>query len=206
VLVSGNEPGRRVPQHTAVVDAAVAAGVGRLGYTSIVRADTTGNPLAPEHAATEALLRASGLPHVVARNDWYLENYTGRFDQYRAAGEVTGLDGAARIGAATRADYAAALVAALLAGRDGVLELAGPPITLRDVAAAAGVPYRDVTADELRASLRAAGLDDGTAGFVVALEESVARGELDVPDDELVALLGRAPVTLAQAAAGAETP
>src|SRR5215210_4656255 len=40
LLVSGNEVGRRVAQHRAVVDAAVSTGVQRLAYTSIVRADT----------------------------------------------------------------------------------------------------------------------------------------------------------------------
>src|SRR3954449_564425 len=44
MLVSASEPGRRVPQHAAVIDAAKAAGVSRIVYTSITRADT--NPMA----------------------------------------------------------------------------------------------------------------------------------------------------------------
>jgi NAD(P)H dehydrogenase (quinone) len=207
LLVSGSEVGRRVAQHTAVIEAAKAAGVRRIGYTSIANADGSRNPLTPEHLATEEVLRASGLPFTIFRNNWYLENYTGQVPQYLAQGEVLGLDGDARIGAATRADMAAAIATALL--EDGsagaTFELSGPPITLAGLAEAVTevtgtkVAYRDVTADELGAILRGTGLDDGTAGFVVALEESVARGDLDVRGDDLERLLGRPATTLEQA-------
>ena len=207
LLVSGSEVGRRVAQHTAVIEAAKAAGVQRVAYTSIANADHSTNPLQPEHKATEDVLRASGLPFTIFRNNWYLENYTGQVPQYLATGEVLGIDGGARIGAATRADMAAATAAALLdEGTAGAtFELSGPPITLAGLAEAitdvtgTKVAYRDVTPEELTAILRGTGLDDGTAGFVVALEESVARGDLDVPGDDLERLLGRPATTLADA-------
>ena len=207
LLVSGSEVGRRVAQHTAVIEAAKAAGVQRVAYTSIANADHSTNPLQPEHKATEDVLRASGLPFTIFRNNWYLENYTGQVPQYLATGEVLGIDGDARIGAATRADMAAATAAALLdEGTAGAtFELSGPPITLAGLAEAitdvtgTKVAYRDVTAEELTAILRGTGLDDGTAGFVVALEESVARGDLDVRGDDLERLLGRPATTLADA-------
>ena len=207
LLVSGSEVGRRVAQHTAVVEAAKAAGVQHVAYTSIADADHSTNPLQPEHKATEDVLRASGLPFTIFRNNWYLENYTGQVPQYLATGEVLGIDGDARIGAATRADMAAAITAGLLdEGTAGAtFELSGPPITLAGLAEAVTdatgtkVAYRDVTPEELTAILRGTGLDDGTAGFVVALEESVARGDLDVPGDDLDRLLGRPATTLADA-------
>jgi NAD(P)H dehydrogenase (quinone) len=207
LLVSGNEVGQRVPQHTNVVKAAEAAGVRRVAYTSIANADHSTNPLQPEHKATEDVLRASGVPFTILRDNWYLENYTGQLPQYLATGAVLGLDGDARIGAATRADLAAAIAAALLdpATENATLELSGPPITLSGLAAAiievtgTKVAYRDVTPEELTAILRGTGLDDGTAGFVVALEESVARGDLDVRGDDLERLLGRPATTLAEA-------
>jgi NAD(P)H dehydrogenase (quinone) len=207
LLISGSEVGRRVAQHTAVIEAAKAAGVQRVAYTSIANADHSTNPLQPEHKATEDVLRASGLPFTIFRNNWYLENYTGQVPQYLATGEVLGIDGGARIGAATRADMAAATTAALLdEGTTGAtFELSGPPITLAGLAEAVTdatgtkVAYRDVTPEELTAILRGTGLDDGTAGFVVALEESVARGDLDVRGDDLERLLGRPATTLADA-------
>ncbi len=207
LLVSGSEVGRRIPQHTAVIEAAKAAGVRRIAYTSLANADDSTNPLAPEHKATEELLRASGLSFTILRNDWYLENYTGQLPQYLATGEVLGINGTARIGAAARADMAAAAAAALLdpATEGATLDIAGPPITLAGLAEAitdvtgTKVAYRDVTAEELTAILRGTGMDEGSAGFVVALEESIARGDLDAPSADLERLLGRPATTLADA-------
>ena len=84
LLVSGSEVGARIAQHRAVIDAAKAAGVSLLVYTSAPRADTTALPIAPEHKVTEELLRASGIPFTVLRNNWYFENYTRQVAQYVA--------------------------------------------------------------------------------------------------------------------------
>ena len=77
VLISSNDFNDRVGQHRAVIDAAVAAGVGRILYTSLLRADTSALLLAADHAATEAAIHASGLPATLLRNGWYSENHTG---------------------------------------------------------------------------------------------------------------------------------
>ena len=207
LLVSGTELGQRVAQHTNVIKAAEVAGVGRVAYTSIANAEHSTNPLQPEHKATEDVLRASGVPFTILRDNWSLENYTAQLPQYLATGEVLGIDGTARVGAATRADMATAIVAALLdpATEGATLELAGPPFTLAGLAetitdvTGTAVAYRDVTAQELTAALRGTGMDDATAGFVVALEESVARGDLDVRSDDLERLLGRPATSLADA-------
>ena len=71
LLISSSEVGQREPQHRAVIEAAQRAKVSLLAYTSILHADTTVLGLAREHQATEALLRASGLPVVLLRNGWY---------------------------------------------------------------------------------------------------------------------------------------
>ncbi|PWW21073.1 NAD(P)H dehydrogenase (quinone) [Geodermatophilus normandii] len=207
LLVSGSEAGQRVPQHTAVVEAAAAAGVQRIVYTSIAHADTTSNPLAPEHRETEEVLRGSGVPATVLRNSWYLENYTSRIDEYLATGEIVGAAADGRVSVAPRADYAVAAAAALLADDEGpvVRELGGPGVTLADLADAVtevtgtAVRYRDLPAEELVATLRGVGLDAGTAGFVAGIDTSIARGELDTGDADLAALLGRPVAPLADA-------
>ncbi|SFT97349.1 NAD(P)H dehydrogenase (quinone) [Geodermatophilus amargosae] len=207
LLVSGSEPGQRVAQHTAVIEAAAAAGVQRIVYTSIARADASTNPLAPEHRGTEDALRGSGVPATVLRNSWYLENYTSRLDEYLATGEIVGAAADGRVSVAPRADYAVAAAAALLADDEGtvVRELGGPGVTLADLAAAVTevtgttVRYRDLPAEELVATLQGVGLDAGTAGFVAGIDASIARGELDTGDADLAALLGRPVTPLADA-------
>lgn len=209
LLVSGSELGNRVAQHTAVIDAAVAAGVERLVYTSVTRADGT-HLLAGEHRGTELALQASGLAHSVLRNALYLGVFTSRLDQAVATGAVVHAAGDGRVASATRADLAEAAALALMHddGPSSVRELAGEPFTYADLAAAfaevSGVPVeaRPVSADELAGILAAAGLDAGAAGFVVALDQAIGAGEFDVTSTDLADLLGRTPTTLAEALRG----
>ena len=198
LFVSGSEVGQRERQHRNVVEAARAAGVSRVAYTSIARADENSMPLGVEHRATEALLRTSGIPTLLLRNSWYVENYTDQLEQYLAVGAVIGATGEARIAAAPRADYAEAAAAALVdEAAPGVYELGGPAFTMAEFAAAVSaavgreLPFRNVTLEEFEAGLAAAGLDAGTAAFVTALERGAAAGELDVPVTDLERLLGR---------------
>ncbi|MBB2900458.1 NAD(P)H dehydrogenase (quinone) [Kineococcus radiotolerans] len=206
LLVSGDTPGARLAQHANVVEAAKAAGVSRIAYTGLLRADVSGSPLAPDHVATEELLAASGLEVTVLRNSWYLENQTAQLDRYLAAGEVVGSAHDGRISAASRADYAEAAVAALTAeAPEPVYELAGGSFDLAELAATVtevtGTPvtYRDLGTEEHVAVLREAGLDEGTARFVAALDASTAAGDLLTDRDDLARLLGRPATTLAEA-------
>lgn len=207
LLVSATDVGQRVPQHAAVIDAAKAAGVGRVVYTSALRADDTRLVLAPEHLATEELLRGSGLAFTILRNSWYIENYTDRVDQFLAQGEIVGATGQTAFAGATRADYAEAAVATMVAdGHAGaVYELGGTPFDLADLAAAitaasgTQVTYRDVSSAELLDVLQAAGIPEGYAGLLVQLDEATARGELDTRSGDLQRLLGRPSTPLADA-------
>lgn len=202
LLVSGSEVGQRVAQHANVITAAKAAGVGRVVYTSAPRADTTELVLAPEHKATEEVLRASGLAWTILRNNWYVENYTDQLGRYLAEGAIVTAAGDGKVAAAPRSDYAAGAVAVLTA--DGheqqVYELNGPAFTFDELArtisevTGVAVVHRSVSTDELAQSLQAVGLDAGTAGFVASIDESIARGDLDSDSDDLARLIGR-PVT-----------
>jgi NAD(P)H dehydrogenase (quinone) len=120
LLVSGNDLGNRVAQHCAVIEAAKAAGVELIAYTSVLRADTSTLPIADEHKATEELLRSSRIPYVLLRNGWYIENYTERLAMPLALGAFIGAARDGRIAAATRADYAAAAVSVLTTDAEGI--------------------------------------------------------------------------------------
>lgn len=207
LLVSGSEVGQRIGQHAAVIDAAKAAGVGRILYTSALRADTTELAVAPEHKATEELILASGLPYAILRNGWYLENYTGRLAEYLSRGVIADAAGAGRVAAATRADLAEAAATAMLddTAVAAVYELGGTAFTMAELAAeitaATGteVVHQNLTTAELIAALQDAGLDAGTAGFVASLDEAAVRGDLDTDRDDLPRLLGRPATSLRDA-------
>lgn len=200
LLISGSEVGRRIPQHRAVIDAAVEAGVAKFVYTSAPKATTTTLVLAPEHKATEEAIAASGLPAVILRNNWYTENYAAQVSGAAASGELAASVGDGRVASASRADFAdAAAVVLLEDGHIGeVYELGGDVAwTFHDLAAAAsevaGTPiaYIALSPDEHAAALAKAGLDAGTAGFVTALDAGIREGALADTDGTLARLIGR---------------
>jgi NAD(P)H dehydrogenase (quinone) len=199
LFVSGSENGARLPQHRNVVDALVAAGgVELVAYTSILHAQTSDLVLAPEHAATERLLAEAGLPTVLLRNGWYVENFLGALPATIEHGMI-GASGEGRFDAATRADFAEAAVAALTGGATAgdVLELGAPGFTRGELAAeigrAAGRPvtYTDLPAADYAAALTGVGLPEEVAAMLADSDRGAAAGLLTVPGDDLARLLGR---------------
>ena len=201
LLISSSAAGHRLAHHTNAIEAAHAAGVTRIAYTSILNADTTRNPLAGEHQATEQVLRGSGVAFTLLRNGWYTENYTSQLDGYLDAREIVGAAGHGRISAATRADLATAATTALLDDTTGnhVYELGGAAFTLDELARVisdiAGTPvtYRDLPEDAYARHLQDAGLDDTDARFIAALDASINNGELHTDSQDLDQMLGRPP-------------
>jgi NAD(P)H dehydrogenase (quinone) len=208
LLVSSSAVGQRVEQHGNVIDAARDAGVELLAYTSIANADATSMLLAADHQATERLLADSGVPTVLLRNSWYLENYTAQIPVSLQHGAVLGSAGEGRVSAATRADYAGAAAAALVADdtAEKTFELGGDTaFTLAEYAAAltdatgTEVAYRDLPAAEYAAALVAAGLPEGYAAVLADSDEGLERGELRTDSGDLARLLGRPTTTPAEA-------
>ncbi|EYT58196.1 SDR family oxidoreductase [Microbacterium sp. UCD-TDU] len=200
VLVSGSEVGQRVAQHRAVIDAAKAAGVSKLVYTSVPKATTSDLVLAPEHKATEELIAAAGVPAVILRNNWYTENYIADLTRSAETGVLAAGAGDGRVASASRRDFAdAAAAVALEDGHIGkVYELAGDVAwTYSDLAATFSeltgreVSYVRLGFDDQVAALREAGFDEGTAGFVAALDAGIKDGALADTDGTLSRLIGR---------------
>lgn len=213
VFISGSDlNGGRVAQHRAVAAAAVEAGVGRVVYTSILRAERAGSGLAAEHRATEAALAATGVPLTILRNGWYLENYTENLAPALAHGALQGAAGAGRVAAAARRDYAAAAVAVATGGDHAgkVYELAGDAaFTMAELAATVGelagkpVAYQDLPEAAYRDALLGFGLPAPVAALLADSDTSIARGDLDVAGDDLRRLIGRPTTTLRAAVAAA---
>lgn len=200
LLISGNDlTGRRFAQHRAVIDAAAAAGVSRLVYTSVLGAGTTSNPVAPDHVATEEYLASSGVPHAVLRNGWYSENYLPTLQSAPVSGEILTNAGAGRVASASRADFGEAAAAVLTATEvQRIYELSGDVAwSQQDLADAVSdvtgteVKVHEVSAEEHVRLLEGVGLDAGTAGFVTAIDSAIAQGGLAQVTGELSGLIGR---------------
>lgn len=207
LLISGSEVGQRIAQHNNVIDAAEAAGVGLIAYTSLLAADTSGLSLAPEHKATEDRLTASAIPAVFLRNGWYWENYLGSLAQTVEGGVLLGAAGNGKIAAASRADYAEAAAAVLTHDDQGgkVYELGGDErLTYADLAAVIGevhgkqVVYEDVPESAYAAILEGAGLPDVVATMLASADAGISRGELDTDSGDLQTLIGRASTPVAE--------
>ena len=214
LFVSSNDVGHRVPQHQAVTNAAVAAGVKLLAYTSILNADTSTLLLAQEHQPTEAYIRASGVPFTFLRNGWYTENQTQAIGAAVAHGAILGTARDGRFSAAARADYAAAAVAVLTGNghENKVYELGGDEsYTLTDLAAEVArqskkaVIYQDLPQQEYAGALIGFGLPVGLAGALADADAGASRGELYTKSHDLSALIGRA-TTPMQASVTAALP
>jgi NAD(P)H dehydrogenase (quinone) len=214
LLVSSSEIGQRVRQHGNAIEAAKRAGVGRLVYTSVSHATEADLVLAPEHAATERLLAESGLPVTILRNNLYTDSYADQLGIAAATGEIVASVGAGLIASASRRDYAeAAAVVLTTEGHEGaVYELTGDVAwTFAELAAVASdllgreIVYRPVTSEEYRQILLGVGLDEGSAGFVVALDGDIRNGGFAEVTSTLSELIGRPTTPLAQGLADART-
>jgi NAD(P)H dehydrogenase (quinone) len=207
LLISGNDLGKRVEQHRAVIDAAKSAGVAFVAYTSILHCDTTPLLLAAEHLATERYLLSSGLTYSLLRNGWYFENQTAAIPMALPKGAFIGASGEGRIAAASRSDYAAAAAAVLTSEGYGnsVLELAGDePYTRAELAAEVseqtGEAVRYLNLSEAEYEKILSGLLPGVFAHVIAdAEARAAQGWLDDNSHTLSCLLGRPTTSLAEA-------
>ncbi len=208
VLVSGNEVGRRVQQHKAVIDAAASAGVQLLAYTSILKADASPLLLAAEHRGTEEVLRAGRLPFIVLRNGWYSENFTHTASLAIQSGVVLSAAGGGRFSTASRDDYAEAAAALILRDdhRPGqVYELAGSTsFSKREYAALLAeksggeVQVRDLTEAQYIAALTSTGLPEGFARILADCDAHAADGWLFDDSRTLQNIIGRPTTSLEQ--------
>lgn len=200
LLISSNAIGARVAQHRNAIDAARRAGVGRIAYTSVLRADTSTLGLADEHRRTEALVEASGLPFTLLRNGWYTENQAAAIPAALEHGAFIGSARDGRISGAARLDYAVAAAVALIddTAPRVVHELAGDgAYTLAEFAAElsrqAGrqIPYADLPEAAYRAALLGAGLPEAMAGLISDSDAAAAGGALFDDTRALSRLIGR---------------
>lgn len=212
LVSSSSEIGRRAAQHGHAIDAAKAAGVELVAYTSGPRAQTSPMLLLADHRETELLVQASGLPYVVLRNGWYFENYTAQLPTAFQYGAIFGSAGDGRVAGAARADFAqaAAVVLTTEGHENATYELGGDqPFTMAEFAAEVSgqsgreVVYKDLPAEEYTQVLVGAGLPEPFARVLADADVAISQGHLDVGTGGLRDLTGRPTTPLAEAVAAA---
>jgi NAD(P)H dehydrogenase (quinone) len=206
LLISVDVLGNRVAQHTAAIDAAAAAGVGHVLYTSGLNA---GNELplvvSHDHGATEQAIRDRGLRWTALRMGLYAESQVAAAARAVASGHLVHNNGDGATAYVSREDCAAAAAAAL-AGEDHedrVYDITGPElVTQAQVATlAAEISGRPVVAvaiddEEATQNLIAVGLPAATAKAIASFGTAVREGVLDVVSTHVEDLTGRRPRSL----------
>ncbi|GIZ18386.1 SDR family oxidoreductase [Citrobacter europaeus] len=211
LLISSSEVGQRAPQHRNVINAAQAAHVKFIAYTSLLHADTSPLGLADEHVATEKMLAESGIAYALLRNGWYTENYLASAPAALEHGVFIGAAGEGKIASATRADYAAA--AARVISEDGhagkTYELAGDAgWTLSQLAAELAkqsgkkVVYQNLSEADFAAALKGVGLPAGLADMLANSDTGASKGGLFDDSHTLSKLIGRPTTSLADSVKG----
>lgn len=211
LLVSSSEVGQRATQHRNVINAAKAAGVKFIAYTSLLHADKSPLGLAVEHIETENMLAESGIPFALLRNGWYSENYLASAPAALAHGVFIGAAGEGKIASATRADYAAA--AARVISEDGhagkVYELAGDEAwTLSELSAelskqsGKAVVYQNLSEADFAAALKGVGLPEVFANLLADSDIGASKGGLFDDSRTLSKLIGRPTTPLAESVKG----
>jgi NAD(P)H dehydrogenase (quinone) len=209
LLISATDLQRRIGQHRAAIDAAKAAGVRHVIYTSGSK-PAPPNPavVAPSHYATEQALAASGLKWTVLRNSLYADYQIGEAQRALETGVLVHNRGAGGVAYVAREDCAAAAAAVLLqAGHDGaVYDITGGERYTADALAALyaelggrRVEPRAVDDAAFVAGLVGAGADEHLrygAELLASFGRAIREGYLDVRSDAVAKLTGRRPRTL----------
>ncbi len=212
LLISSPSMEARLTEHRPV-DAAKAAGVQLLAYTSVLRADSSTLLVAPDHFGTEKYVLSSGVPWVFLRHPSYLENYTASLGAAVEHGAIPGAAGGARNSAATRADLAeAAAVVLTTPNRAGkIYELGGDvAFTMTEFAAEVSkqsgkkVVYENLSEQAYETLLANMGLPANVARLLADSDtKSASKGEFYTASRDLSGLIGHPTTTPAAAIAAA---
>jgi NAD(P)H dehydrogenase (quinone) len=207
LLISTLVVGRRTAQHRAAIEAAVAAGVRHVVYTSFPNpgADHPCGPVAIEHAETEQLLHESGLAWTVLRNGTYAELQIPAAALAVAGGKLFTNAGDGRLVPVSRSDCAAAAAAVLTSdGHAGMTyDVTGPEaLSQADIVAVfsevSGRPVELIPVSDhaMLWGLTRHGVPKAAARAIMGFGKAIREGYYNVASDAVEPLTGRAPRSL----------
>src|SRR3954468_12337083 len=201
---AGEHPDRVNALHRPAVEAAVAAGVGRVVYTSFLgTAPDCVFTFGRDHFHTEEILRGSGVGWTFLRDSIYLD-----FAPFFAGadGVIGGPADDGRVAPVARDDVADVAVAALLSDEHAgaAYELTGPAaFTMTEAAeiltrvTGREVRFVDETLEEARESRRPSGAPDWEIEGWVTSYAAIAAGSLEPVSDTVERVAGHLPRSLA---------
>jgi uncharacterized protein YbjT (DUF2867 family) len=195
---------RQPEQERTVIDAAARAGVRQLVKLSVFRADER-SPLriARQHRHLERALERSGLAYTIVRPVFVMQNLLGM----AGGGAIRTAAGDGRVAIVDARDVAAVAVAALTGcGHEGrTYTLTGPQsLSFDEVADSLSrqtgthVPHLRVPPDRVREAVERSGMEAWFADDMARLHGLLAGGYEDVVTDDVRAVTGTSPGTLAE--------
>jgi NAD(P)H dehydrogenase (quinone) len=205
LLISALDLERRAGQHRAAIEAARAAGVRHMAYTSIPNPEGNAAAVARSHLETEEALHESGLDWTFLRNNLYAEFQVPVVQQAIASGRLVTSAGTGRTAYVSRDDCAAAAAAVLV--QDGhenrAYDIAGPyatsPQDLASLATELGhrpVEVVQVDDDALIAGMITGGLPEAAARVVASFPAAAREGFLGDVTSAVEDLTGASPTSL----------
>jgi uncharacterized protein YbjT (DUF2867 family) len=208
MLLSCADDPRRVERETSAIDAAAAAGVGRIVKLSTISAEP-GAPVAfwDWHGRVEEHLRSSGVPAVILQSSFYMSNLLAAAEQVANEGRLYAPAGGARVAMIDPRDVGAAAAAALTgAGEDGQTHvITGPEAITWDqiaaeLSAATGreVEFVDVPDEGAKQGLIAAGVAEFVAEQLITIFGQLRQRVAERVTDGVYLLTGTRPRSFAE--------
>ncbi|WP_455717008.1 hypothetical protein, partial [Anaerosporobacter sp.] len=194
-------------QHTNAVEAAKSASVKKIYYPSVTRADESRLYLAGMHRAREIAIIESGIPYVILRNNWYMENELGAIRGCMSGAPWVTSAGDGKIGWVYRPDLAEATTNVLLADghENQIYELSGENLTQQQFVDTLSevldkeISFASVDDASYEKLLKDAGTPETYLPMLVMTQKGIREGGLESTHSDLEFLLNRQPTSLKEA-------
>ena len=209
LLVSGTELANRTAQQTSAVQAAKAAGIKHILYTSVDRHHDKENSsisfILDSHIATEKAIKESGLPYTILRNNVYLDFLPAFLGEKVLETGIFLPADEGRVGFALRSEMAEATANILTSkGHENKeYNISGKhPISFTEVAkilttiTGKTIPYHSPDTKTYIDTLTKAGVPTEYAEVFAGFAAAAQQGELSAGNTDLEALLGRTPTSV----------
>lgn len=194
-------------QHINAVEAAKATDVKQIIYPSVTRAEGNDFFLAGLHRAREVAIIESGIPYVILRNNWYVENELGTIQGCMAGAPWVTSAGEGKIGWVYRPDLAEAAANVLVADghENNIYELSGKNLTQQQFVNTLNevlgkeVPLLAVDDASYEEMIKGAGVPEAYLPMLIMTQKGIREGGLEATHTDLDFLLDRQATSVKQA-------